>query len=65
MVPGGAKRVEVHLPDARMRRFEGAASSGGQSSGEERASAIVMAAAKALEKRSIEGRQMLVSHVRP
>jgi hypothetical protein len=33
-------------------------------SGEERASAIMTAAAKALKKRSIEGRQMLIVHVR-
>jgi hypothetical protein len=53
-----------------MQTIKGAANSGGrQSSGGESASAIVTAAAKALgsiapDKRGIEGRQMLVVHVR-
>jgi hypothetical protein len=61
-----AKQFGVHLPDARVRLQKGAIVFGGrQSSGEERASAIVAAATETLHARGIGWRQMLVVHVRP
>ena len=60
-----SNQFEGNLPGAQTQPPRARECSGRQSSGEEDASAIVTAAAKALHTRGIGVRQMLVVHVRP